>query len=65
MTKKDYEKIALVFQASKPEGNAFHYAQWAIDRSTMADMLERNNPRFDRERFERACEPGANVRART
>jgi hypothetical protein len=30
-----------------------------------ADMLGRDNPRFDRERFIRACVPGANVRART
>jgi len=33
--------------------------------SGFADMLGRDNPRFDRERFITACTPGANVRART
>lgn len=30
-----------------------------------ADLFARNNGMFDRGRFERACVPGANVRART
>jgi hypothetical protein len=29
------------------------------------DMFEKDNPRFDRDRFIGACLPGANVRART
>ena len=68
MTKKDYEKIALVFQETCPlpvADTLEHKAQWDFDRNQMADMLARDSGRFDRARFIRACEPGANVRART
>jgi hypothetical protein len=31
----------------------------------LADMIETDNDLFKRDRFTRACKPGANVRART
>jgi hypothetical protein len=37
---------------------------WDDVVETFADMLARDNPKFKRERFIRACVPGANVRAR-
>ena len=32
-------------------------ARWGIIKVTMGDMLAKDNPRFDRGRFEEACEP--------
>ena len=67
--KRHYETIALAMQ------EAMRYArdldddlapgaiQIAIDE--LADMFAQDNGRFCRDRFVRACEPGANVRART
>jgi len=46
MTKKDFELIARVFReciVATPED--------------MADVLQETNPRFDRVRFLKACEP--------
>jgi hypothetical protein len=34
-------------------------------RTELADVFARDNGSFDRDRFERACVPGANVRARS
>lgn len=66
MTKKDYERIALVFQKLRPHppDTPLGY-QWEHMRFHFAEMLAADNPRFDVERFKRACQPGANVRART
>jgi hypothetical protein len=61
MTRKDYELIAKVFKGAnvpnpdKDEWNkAYSYGikQSALD---MADALAADNPRFDRERFLKAC----------
>ena len=60
MTRKDYEDLAKAIKGSwtksqKPE------LQWHIDfqfRRTavrIADVLERDNPRFDRKKFLVAC----------
>lgn len=71
MTKKDYQKIAMVFQDTKPiehpkypEYERGAREQWEWFRDKMAGLLRADNPRFDRDRFLRACEPGANVRAK-
>ena len=49
MTKKDFQLIASVF---KDTGT---YGHWNVIEK-MADMLATTNPRFDRERFLKACE---------
>ena len=66
--KRHYEAIATAMQ------EAMRYArdldddlapgaiQIAVDEP--ADMLAKDNGQFQRDRFIRACEPGANVRAR-
>lgn len=56
MTKKHYEMIAAAFAATKPEGRtAYHEEQWKYDVVALADVLERDNPRFDCARFYAAC----------
>jgi hypothetical protein len=65
-SKRHYEAIAEAMQEAK------RYAinddqHKGIDRSIseLADAFARDNESFDRDRFERACVPGANVRARS
>ncbi len=62
MTRKDYRAIAKVFQAFRedratnhPNGGRSQFADNILQRA-MADMLAADNPRFDRERFDTACE---------
>ena len=70
--KRHYERIATVIQGlvlshrelSECELNEFGGLRRSI-AAEFAEMLGKDNPRFDRDRFERACVPGANVRART
>jgi hypothetical protein len=64
---RHYEAIALIFQQEKPKPNwdANKLAQWTVMLNAFSEMLARDNSRFKLGRFERACEPGANVRART
>jgi hypothetical protein len=54
MTRKDYELIAEVIATS------WHYSQDSMEDLAyrFADLLEEDNPRFDRHRFLVAC--GAN-----
>lgn len=54
MTRKDYEKIAAVIKGM-PDHAATLRAQKASCASSFADMLAADNPRFDRERFLKAC----------
>jgi hypothetical protein len=39
-------------------------SQWECDVKCLADVLAADNGQFSRDCFTRACEPGANVRAR-
>lgn len=68
--KRHYEAIAEAMQ------EAFRYADIEdntgkqrigvkIAQRYLVDMLSCDNGSFKRDRFIRACEPGANVRART
>ena len=58
MTRKDYELIASVFYFP-----AHHREDWSKDITeawegmiyNMADALEQDNPKFDRDRFLKAC----------
>lgn len=63
--RRHYEAIATLMQDTKPLKDATAFTQWYVDCEGLADMLADDNARFDRERFIRACEPGANVRARS
>lgn len=60
--KRHYEAIATVLQSSKPENNPA--VEWQIIRDNLTRMFLNDNANFDVGRFQRACEPGANVRAR-
>ena len=64
--KRHYEAIALVFQAECPGAHwdPNKRVQWELLRDAMATLFRSDNTRFNPERFKRACEPGANVRAR-
>jgi hypothetical protein len=63
--KRHYEAIALAMQNAR-----FHLRNTALDQwqcvvNCLADTFAADNGQFKRERFNRACEPGANVRARS
>ena len=64
--KRHYEAIAEAMQDSCPEQHwaANKRAQWEVTRNRLADVFARDNGNFQYDRFIRACEPGANVRAR-
>jgi len=62
MTKKDYEKIAgvirLAIDCPVNENDMFEVGMLADAKGIardMADMLAKDNPRFDRARFLEAC----------
>lgn len=62
MTRKDYVLIAEVFKGSAStllfdtaiETQAA-YRQWRFIVKDMGDVLEANNPKFDRNKFLQAC----------
>jgi len=61
--RRHYKLIAAVMRecavARPPIDMSDHInnARWGIIKVRMGDMLARDNPRFDRGRFEEACEP--------
>lgn len=54
MTRKDYEKAAIIAQR-------YPYTDVV---EAFADFFRDDNDRFDEARFRAACVPGANVKAR-
>lgn len=55
MTKKDYERIArAIAGTSHPYGRDGEYVLYLLARR-LADTLEDDNPRFDRQKFLKAC----------
>jgi hypothetical protein len=60
--KRHYEAIALAMQDARRLGTA---DQWQCVVNCLADVFVEDNCQFQRDRFKRACEPGANVRARS
>jgi hypothetical protein len=69
--KRHYEALAQVIQGLALSNNELSNEELEELISVrqgiagdFANMLGKDNPRFDRERFIRACVPGANVRAR-
>jgi hypothetical protein len=67
--KRHYEAIALAMQEActtfKPAPHNEGWCAWNTVRNELADMFARDNGQFKRDRFMHACEPGANVRARS
>jgi hypothetical protein len=63
--KRHYEAIALAMQHAHVLDDPAKRNQWESVRNELADMFTRDNSQFQRNRFISACEPGANVRART
>jgi hypothetical protein len=61
MTKKDYELIAENMQRSKPLATASEavHMQWGACITVLATALQKENPKFDRFKFLRAC--GMNI----
>jgi hypothetical protein len=65
--KRHYEAIATVMQSAHQYANLpknTSNAQWDYTVTELACLFQRDSSLFKRERFEAACKPGANVRAR-
>ena len=56
MSKKDYELIAGVLYYTQPSTSWLNkHVQWRHTMNAMAETLEKNNPKFNRQRFIDAC----------
>lgn len=66
MTKRDYERIASCVQEAKRAVASGDDGLTGVLRlqNELADLFACDSGAFKRERFERACCPGANIRAR-
>jgi len=62
--KRHYEAIALAMQEARRRVNGSN-DPIAVVVDELADVFASDNGQFKRDRFMRACEPGANVRARS
>lgn len=64
---RHYEAIAETMQQtySDDSGDGGGADTWSFIVESLADMFASDSPKFQRDRFIRACEPGANVKART
>ncbi len=63
MTRKDYVALAEALHSAQVssetitfKGHDWAQAVWEDCRDQIADVLAADNPRFDRERFVRACQ---------
>lgn len=69
--KRHYQAIATAMQNIHPgyDPETIDYEarleMWGDVRAELAQAFALDNQLFQRSRFERACEPGANVRARS
>ena len=68
--KRHYEAIALAMQDAHPQEHPLNdsvqaRSAWDDVRQAIADLFAGDNGQFQRDRFIRACVPGANVRARS
>ncbi|MGA7738825.1 MAG: hypothetical protein WB691_03310 [Pseudolabrys sp.] len=63
--KRHYEAIAETMQEARTHlrGDAVNQHECVI--GMLADMFAADSSQFKRERFTNACQPGANVRARS
>lgn len=57
MTRKDYRLIAAVFRTGYKQvaNNDYERAVVAVMVDRLAEALTKENPRFDREKFLKAC----------
>jgi len=62
--KRHYEAIATAIQEARRRVNGSNNPI-AVVVDELADLFASDNGMFKRDRFVRACEPGANVRARS
>jgi hypothetical protein len=62
--KRHYEAIALAMQDALLHVRCNGVEQMACVVNILADVFAADNGEFKRDRFIRACVPGANVRAR-
>jgi hypothetical protein len=62
--KRHYEAIAKAMQEARRRANGSN-DPIAVVVDELADVFAGDNGMFKRDRFKRACEPGANVRARS
>jgi len=62
--KRHYEAIATAIQEARRHTNGSN-DPIAVVVDELADAFAADNGMFKRDRFKRACEPGANVRARS
>ena len=60
--KRHYEAIAQAMQEARRRANGSNNPI-AVVVDELADVFASDNGQFKRDRFMRACEPGANVRA--
>lgn len=53
LARKDYRAIAEIIESNRGDG-----VEYILDRvaSNLADYFEQNNPRFDRQKFIKACD---------
>ena len=63
--KRHYEAIALAMQDARFHLRSTALDQWQCVVNCLADAFAADNGQFKRDGFERACEPGANVKARS
>jgi hypothetical protein len=63
--KRHYEAIAEAMQEARAHLRCDAINQHECVIGMLADMFAADNARFQRERFVNACQPGANVRARS
>ena len=56
MTKKHFELLANALKFVQPGNNTkSNWLQWEKDIQAIAQACQQNNPRFDTERFLKAC----------
>ena len=55
MTRKDYVLIAAALLTQRPGRESYTMSQWLCDVQVICNALAQDNPRFDRERFLKAC----------
>jgi hypothetical protein len=63
--RRHYEAIATAMQWATQQADANVIEGVNLVIRNAAAMLIKDNPQFDRDRFLRACIPGANVKSRT
>lgn len=69
-TQQHYEALAELMQRAHPQeypenDNQWSRNQWGWTVDMLVQTLKHDNPTFKEPRFRKACQPGANVRAKS